>query len=172
MGYRDQAKNELEALVKLQPDDKVSAAILKVLNGTDESGNVLEQAPQPAVADAGNTAQPMAVEADQKPEEAAVKAPPVEMLSGKFIAKPSATDTITLELGPDQNFSWSVTSGSQSPRGFTGKFEYQDGVLALLSDQNGQRLVGNLVLESDGTFRFKVVDGPAEDPGLLFSKNS
>ena len=44
--------------------------------------------------------------------------------------------------------------------------------MALLSEQNGQRLVGRLTLEGDGQFRFQVVDGPENDQGLVFSKSS
>jgi hypothetical protein len=176
MGYRDQAKAELERLVKLQPADKVSASILKVLNGTDDSGNMVETPPAPDQTAVANT-QPQPADAAAKPADAAppadaTNAPAEEALVGKFVAKPSANDTITLELGADKSFKWSVATGSQAARGFTGKFEYQDGVLALLSDQNGQRLVGKLTKTGDGQFNFKVVDGPEGDNGLSFSKSS
>ncbi|MFM7593543.1 MAG: tetratricopeptide repeat protein, partial [Isosphaeraceae bacterium] len=176
MGYRDQARTELERLVKLQPTDKVSASILKVISNTDESGNVVETAPapeQPATAAANQPASEPAKPGEKETAASnAANAPAADTLVGKFVAKPSAIDTITLELGADGTFKWSVASGSQTPRGFNGKFEYQDGVLALLSDQNGQRLVGRLTKSDDGQFIFKVVDGPEGDTGLNFSKSS
>ena len=178
MGYRDQAKTELTKLVKLQPADTVSAGILRVLNSTDDSGNPIETPPasgaevaanQPAPAPATGVDAP-AIDPAKPAEDPAKNAPAAEMLNGKFTAKPSTTDTITLELTPEKTFKWSVAAGSQAPRGFNGKYEYTDGVLALLSDQNGQRLVGRLTLVAENQFRFQVVDAPPSDQGLLFSK--
>jgi tetratricopeptide (TPR) repeat protein len=160
MGYRDQAKTELERLVKLQPNDKVASGLLSLLSSTDESGNPLPppegQQPEPATAEA--------------PKADPATVPPVTMLSGTFTAKPTDTDSITLVLSADNKFDWKVKSGSQSPRGFSGKFEYDEGVLALLSDQNGQRLVGRLTQLADNSFRFQVVDAPESDPGLVFTR--
>jgi tetratricopeptide (TPR) repeat protein len=161
MGYRDQAKTELERLVKLQPNDQVATGLLKLLSGTDESGNPI---PPPEAQQETQAAQAEAPKVDP------AKIPPVTMLSGAFTAKPSDTDSITLELSADSKFKWTVKSGSQPGRGFSGKFEYEDGVLALLSDQNGQRLVGRLTLLADNSFRFQVVDAPENDPGLVFAK--
>ena len=172
MGYRDQAKIELGRLVQLQPNDTVSAGLLKVLNSTDESGNPVEQPPTAAASPATTAggANAPAINPVAPPAEEAKNAPALDAIIGKLTAKPSATDTITLELGADKSFKWNVASGSQAPRGFNGKFEYEEGVLALLSDQNGQRLVGKLSVEPNNQIRFKVVDSPASDPGLLFSK--
>ena len=172
MGYRDQAKIELAKLVALQPSDTVSAGILKVLNATDDSGNPIEQPPAAAgeVAANVNTNAPAIDPLNPPAVVETAKSPALDAILGKLSAKPSSTDTITLELSADKSFKWNVASGTQPARGFNGKFEYEDGVLALLSDQNGQRLVGKMSVEPDNKFRFKVVDAPDSDPGLLFSK--
>ncbi len=161
MGYRDQAKTELSRLVKLQPNDQVASGLLTLLTSTDDSGNPL---PPPEAQQ-----QPEAVPAEA-PKVDPSKFPPVTMLAGTFTAKPSDKDSISLKLTADGKFEWSVKSGSQAPRGFSGKFEYEDGVLALLSEQNGQRLVGRLTLLADNSFRFQVVDAPESDPGLVFTR--
>lgn len=142
--------------------------------------SALSSQPPAAATAAANTAAPAAADAANAPAinpvapppaDDAKPAPALEAIIGKLTAKPSATDTITLELGADKSFKWNVASGSQAPRGFSGKFEYEDGVLALLSDQNGQRLVGKLTTEPNNQIRFKVVDSPESDKGLVFSKS-
>ena len=170
MGYKDQAANELTKLVAIEPKDTLSAGLLKAIQNSDKSlsdgtgtvaaANNAADAPAPATQE--TTA--------NKPE--TVRNPvPAPMLTGSWSAKPDESRAITLTFESDSKFTWSFTQPSGPASMFKGTYTYAEGVLTLVSNQNGQVMVGRLEKQADNQFQFVTVGSGKGDPGLNFMKN-
>ena len=163
MGYKDQAANELTKLVALQPKDTLSAGLLKAIQNSDKP------APDTATA-AANT-----VDAANSPDNSKTQSPmnpvPATLLTGTWSAKPDETRTIALTFEPDSKFTWSFNQPNGPAHTFKGTYTYAEGVLTLVSNQNGQVMVGRLDKSSDAEFEFILVGAAQGDPGLDFKKN-
>jgi hypothetical protein len=90
-------------------------------------------------------------------------------LEGIFSAQPNADTAISLGFLADGRFEWKVTRQGKEQR-FAGKFTYENGILTLVQDQNGNAMVGNVTWTDESHFGFKVVGGVSTDPGLSFTK--
>lgn len=161
MGFKDQAATQYEKIVALQPKDTLSAGLLKAIKGADASPTD----PAKPAEGADVAAQPPA----QQP--AAAKNPaPAEMLSGAWTSAPGDGRSISLSFEPDSKFSWSFTPPNGKPTVFKGTYTYADGVLTLVSNQNGQVMVGRVEKMSDAEFQFLWVGAGQGEPGLDFRK--
>lgn len=170
MGYKDQAAGQLTKLVALQPQDTLSAGLLKAIQNSDKAP--AETAATPGAAPADNASQPAQTQetAAQKPE------PPknpvaAAMLAGTFSAKPDEGRTIALTFEPESKFTWNFTQPNGPANVFKGTYTYADGILTLISNQNGQVMVGRLEKQGDDQFQFQMVGSGQDDPGLVFKKN-
>jgi hypothetical protein len=163
MGFKDQAAAQYEKIVALQPKDTLSAGLLKAIKGsTAEPATGAENVAQAPEADQPPAAQPTV----------AVKNPvPAEMLPGSWIAKPGDGRSIALSIEPESKFSWSFTPSGGRPSVFKGTYTYADGVLTLVSQQNGQVMVGRAEKVSETEFTFQWVGAGQGEPGLNFVKN-
>jgi thioredoxin-like negative regulator of GroEL len=166
MGYKDQAVTELEQVVKLQPNDTLSAGLIKAIKQSDSataSGNS-----QPAAAPQPEGEKP----AEASPPPTVKPANPVaaSVLAGTFTAKPDDSRNISLSFEPESKFKWSFTQSGGQNNTFTGTYTYADGILTLVSNQNGQVMVGKLDQKGDNQFLFQLTAAGPGDPGLLFSK--
>ena len=97
--------------------------------------------------------------------------PPPETLAGTWTAKPDAKVTITLTLGTDGAYTWSIVQGGQTQT-ITGKAGYKDDVL-VLNQEEGPPLAGKIKLDAaTNSFTFKPPGAPESVDGLTFSKQS
>jgi tetratricopeptide (TPR) repeat protein len=185
-GNVDSAENQLAQVVKLVPNDRVAADMLKMASASR----------------------------DGRPAETVVAAKPVSPLSGE--SKPTATpiDPATLvgtwkalrddgskfelTLGSNSTFDWKFTQSqpqtppdavtaqrasdqnfrnpdqkrlvaNRSPQEFGGTYTFEKNVLAL-QRKNGGSLIAEVTPGSAGNFNFKLLGGPADDPGLTFNR--
>lgn len=175
MGYKEQAAEQYTKLIAVQPQDTLSKGLLKAIQEADKAPpetNVADgSTPPPADANAqpadANTPQPTA---ENKP--AAPKNPvPATMLAGTFTAKPDESRSIGLTFEAESKFIWSFTQPNGPKNTFKGTYTYADGILTLVSNQNGQAMVGRLEKQADDQFQFQLVGSGQEDPGLVFKKN-
>lgn len=168
MGYKDQALTELEKVVQLQPNDTLSAGLIKAIKQADSAGGASNSATG-GVAAAPN---PEGEKNTGKNEIQARPANPVPAanLSGNWTAKPDDNRTIALSFQPDSKFTWSFTQSGGQNNTFSGNYTYAEGILTLVSNQNGQVMVGKLDQKADNQFLFQLTAAGPGDPGLLFSK--
>lgn len=157
-GHADAATQQFQAVARLLPSDKLSAQLLKQL--TTKAGET------PA---AGETVPPNPVPATAN-STSAVKTPavPPGKLAGTWTAKPNADTTIELTIADGGAFTWKVTDKS-GPRKFTGESTFGNNLLTL-APPGGSAMVGELIWTDNDHYRFKIVGGGPDDPGLSFSR--
>ncbi len=68
----------------------------------------------------------------------------------------------------DNRFTWKYAHQKKT-QSFDGKYELA-GTALVLEYSNGGTMVGRVDAEGKDRFSFKMVGGPANDPGLVFSK--
>jgi hypothetical protein len=146
-GHDPNAVAQLKEVVRLQPNDTISAQIIAAF--------------QPA----GGTAPPPA-------EAAPSAAPAVEgKLAGSWTAAPAQDAKITLAIQDDGAFTWTATGPSKPPVNIAGKSTLTGNTLTLTAEggQNGA-LVGQVAWKDADNFTFRLVGAPASDPGLKFGR--
>lgn len=93
------------------------------------------------------------------------------MLAGSWAASPGDGRAIVLNFEPESKFEWSFTPSGGKANVFKGTYTYADGVLTLVSNQNGQVMVGRVEKVSDTEFQFVWVGAGQGEPGLDFKKS-
>jgi uncharacterized protein (TIGR03066 family) len=155
-GHTEAARKQYEEVLKLQPQDTLSAQLLKLVGGDPTAPSAGEPAPQPpdasAVAEAEPTA-PADIDASK--------------IVGKWSAKRKDGASFSLDLTPDSKFTWGFDQGGKKQE-FGGKYSV-DGAILVLERTDGAQMPGLLTLASNG-FNFKLYGGPPDDPGLDFKK--
>jgi hypothetical protein len=154
-GYPSAAARQFEQVVKLAPNDQVSRQLLTMINSSNpstEGGAATGDSP-PATAAAA--------------PDAPLTAP--TNIAGVWKATPPAGGgTIDLSLGPDGRFNWKYAR-SDKTQSFDGKYDLAGTTLVLTYD-NGGTMVARVNAEGADRFSFKMVGGPANDPGLTFAR--
>ena len=92
--------------------------------------------------------------------------------TGPDTAGPDDQTTITLELKPDDTFTWTVAREGQAADKATvieGTAADGKGVLTLNSKESGA-LVGQVTWTDENEFTFRLLGSPEEDPGLTFQR--
>lgn len=160
-GYKDEAAQQYEAVVKLQPGDQLSAGLLSLLQPPPSQPATPATPPQP-----GTPPQP----ATPPAPEAVAEGPKIDpaKLSGSWKASPATNTTISLALQSDGKFTWDVAQGGQSHR-IEGTYTLEGDQLALAQAEGGA-MVGTVALEGDQAFNFRALGGPATDKGLAFTR--
>jgi tetratricopeptide (TPR) repeat protein len=159
-GHADAAIKQLDAVVKLLPDDPLAPQMLKLLKAN--SGETVE-AP-PAINPADSDGQP----ADDTPQE---DAPPIEKsaIVGTWKSGRGKSTAIQLKLNSNETFVWTVTqSGKTNP--IEGKYSIEGNLLVLEQSTDGNTMIGKVTPRDDGGFNFKLVGSPPSDAGLDFAK--
>jgi hypothetical protein len=145
-GHKNEAAKQLGKVVKLSPRDDVSKQLLNVL-GFDP---VKEPPPIP------------------KTETPAAAAP--KSVVGSWMAT-NDSGVVDLVLREDGAFDWSFSPSDKEakPKQFGGKYELVGSTLVLEYD-NGGTMVVKVSEPAAGELKFRMVGGPASDPGLSFRK--
>ncbi|HXY33356.1 MAG TPA: hypothetical protein VEI07_03950, partial [Planctomycetaceae bacterium] len=143
---------QLEQVVKLAPNDRVSRQLLAMIQSSD-SGN----ASPPATAEA----------LPAVPPDTQLTAP--SNITGSWHATPPAGGgAIDLSLGTDGRFNWKYARPDKT-QSFDGKYELA-GTTLVLDYDNGGTMVAKVNAEGTDRFSFKMVGGPPNDPGLTFAR--
>jgi uncharacterized protein (TIGR03066 family) len=155
-GHTEAARKQYEAVLKLQPNDQLSAQLLTLVGGTEEAPPGAKPTPQPPDAE---------VPAGSEPT------PPTDIdatrIVGKWAAKRKDGATFSLNLAEDEKFTWSFERKGKREE-FGGKYSV-DGAILVLERTDGAQMPGLVTLSERG-FNFKLYGGPPDDPGLDFRK--
>jgi tetratricopeptide (TPR) repeat protein len=142
-GHTDAALAQFREVARLQPNDQLAAQLVQLLSG-DASA---PPPTQPAEAPAGTPGK----------------------LAGTWMASPAKDVAITLQVQPDNAFTWTVRQKGQA-QPIEGKYTFEDGLLTLAPSTNAQPLVGQVAWSDPSHFTFKLAGGPPGDPGLSFAQ--
>ena len=161
-GYPDAAERQLQQVVKLVPNDRVAADVLKMVSKPpagqpNETGQL--PTPQPPI-DTAPTVTPAATPAAKLIDPA--------MLVGTWHALRDDGSKFEMTLKNDATFNWKFTLKDQVQE-FGGTYKVEGNVLAL-ERKDGGSLVAGVVPDGDQKFNFKLLGAPKEDLGLNFSK--
>ena len=150
-GRTEEAREEYEAILKLQPNDQLSAQLLTLVGGTAEAPPGVSPAPQPPDAAAPAPTPPANIDPDK--------------IVGGWTAKRADGAIFSLTLTPDDKFTWGFDYKGKKQQ-FGGKYSV-DGAILVLERTDGAQMPG-LVTLADNGFNFKLYGGPPDDPGLDF----
>ena len=140
-GHGDAAAGFLKNVVTLQPNDTLSAQLLKMV----QPASAATPAPAPAV-DVGK-------------------------LTGNWVATAPQNAQITLTIQDDGGFKWTVAAPGKPPASLSGTSKLADGVLTLAAQNSPVgTLTGQVVRQDDTHFTFRATGAPADDPGLKFAR--
>jgi tetratricopeptide (TPR) repeat protein len=144
-GSTDAAAAQLKEIVKLNPQDTLSAQLLQGL--TDK-----EPAPEQAA----------------PPEQAAAKPVTAASLTGSWKASRPDGSTFALTLAADGKYTWKFTQKDKTQQ-FSGPYTVADNLLILKQNENPV-MVGQVTSLGENKFNFKLPGENPSDPGLTFSK--
>jgi tetratricopeptide (TPR) repeat protein len=145
-GHSQAALTEFRDANKLQPQDTVSASLVRSLTPRDA-------ATQPG------PAQPTATTA---------KALPADGLIGAWTATGKGTSQYSMTLEQDGTFTWSFARGTRR-EDMKGVYAVEGNVLAMEPDSGGV-LLAELTLKGPDSLHFQMVGGEKDDPGLDFTR--
>lgn len=159
-GHSDAALKQYKEVVSLQPQDQLSTQMVRMLSPQDAptatpAGGDPKTAPQP------NPADPAA-----KPAVPAGK-PPATVV-GNWKAPGTGGGEIELGMKDDGSFEWKYSNQGKT-NAFGGKYEINQDMLVLENSQ-GQTMVARVTDAGENKFKFEMMGGPPNDPGLTFSK--
>ena len=157
-GYPDTAARHLQQVVKLVPNDRVAADVLKMIS-------------KPPVNQPAETGQLPMPQPPTEPTPAATPAvKPIDsaMLVGTWGASRDDGSKFEMTLNNDATFNWKFTQ-KETVQEFGGTYTVEGNVLAL-ERKDGGSLIAGVIPNGDQKFNFKLLGAPNEDPGLNFSK--
>jgi hypothetical protein len=138
------------------PNDRVAADVLKLVSA-------------PQIDPASQTAQQPVPQPPQQPTRPAPATVDPATLVGTWKASRPDGSMFDLILTPDGKFTWSFAPKGQPIQTFGGTYTVEVNVLAL-ERKGGGSLIAEVTPGGASMFNFKLLGGPAEDPGLNFSK--
>ena len=160
-GFPDAAEKQLQQVVKLVPNDRVAADVLRMVTkppADKPAGAVETPSPQPPLdaAPAAATSAP------------AVKPIDLAKLTGTWQASREDGSRFELTLTKESSFNWKFTL-KDTVQEFGGTYTVDGNVLSL-QRKDGGSLIAGVVPDGDQKFNFKLLGAPQEDPGLNFSR--
>jgi tetratricopeptide (TPR) repeat protein len=148
-GHQDAAARQLKQVIRLARNDQLSRQLLAMV------------APSESSSPDTTTAAPSTTETEPK------RTPPSDVV-GNWKAPAMGGGTVDLSLGKDDRFTWKIARPNKA-QSFDGKYDLS-GTTLVLEYSNGGTMVGRVNAEGQDRFSFKMVGGPPNDPGLIFSK--
>jgi tetratricopeptide (TPR) repeat protein len=146
LGHDEDARVELEAVVRLQPRDRVAANLLRSLRPAEG-----EDAPVPPV---------------PAPENA-TPIDPAKLL-GQWNATRDDGAKFNLSLNEQDQFVWGYTQAGKT-QDVSGTYRFDQNTL-VMEPTSGGALAAAVELTDDGGLAFRILGGDPSDPGLVFRK--
>ncbi len=154
-GHHGDAARHLQEVVRLMPNDRVAADVLKLVAApVAQTGELAQQAPQPSASETPRST-PRAIESST--------------LIGTWKAARADGSQFNLDLKNDSQFQWSFTPKDQPAQTFGGTYTVEGNVLAL-DRKDGGSLIAEVTSASDSKFNFRMLEAPEDDKGLDFQK--
>jgi tetratricopeptide (TPR) repeat protein len=100
--------------------------------------------------------------------EARGPAAPTTPITGTWKATPEKGILIELTLRDDKTFTWKFSANGKT-QNFSGKYQVSAKSL-VLTREDGEAMDGTLDRDGDASFKFRMKDADADDPGLNFSR--
>jgi tetratricopeptide (TPR) repeat protein len=148
-GHLEPAARQLKDVTRLAPNDQISRQLLAMI----------------ALSGGGS---PGAVPAARSTSEPESKRTAPASVVGNWKAPAKGGGTVDLSLGADDRFTWKYARPEKT-QSFDGKYELA-GTTLVLEYSNGGTMVGRVDADGKDRFSFKMVGGPPNDPGLVFSQ--
>ncbi|MGE3314345.1 MAG: hypothetical protein AB7O26_04440 [Planctomycetaceae bacterium] len=175
-GYKDAAAKELQEVVAIEPKDTVAAQLLGTLTQSIPEQVLEQQQPldqqQIIPSKPANPTTPVpplpgdTTPDATKPPAAEIKPVDPKALIGKWNAAPQDGSSIELSLTPDSKFTWKYTREGK-PAEFSGTYTIANNLL-ILQQSNQETMIGRVEQTPEKGFRFTMMGGPPDDPGLTF----
>jgi PDZ domain len=144
----DAAARQLKKVIELTPKDQLAPQLLATITKSSETSK-----PSAPAAPAASTEKPLTASA----------------LIGDWTSHRDDGSTIEIKFTNDSKFTWIFTVNGKT-RKFSGTAADANGLLALQRD-DGTALMAHVTSVDGGGFRFRLVGGPPNDPGLVFRTN-
>jgi len=142
-GHKSRAATEFEKVVALQPNDQISKQLLQGIAAGD--------------------AQPAA-----SPDPTPAQAPPANGLVGNWSAENPDGSKFSLALNEHGEFQWTASRDGQQ-QSLTGTYRLENDYLILKASAENS-LVGQVAMDNENRFVFKLAGKNPTDPGLTFTK--
>lgn len=155
-GHPDAAARHLQQVVKLMPNDRVAADVLKMVSA-------------PQVDQPSETAQQPTPQPPQDPIRPTAKPIDPATLVGTWKAARADGSKFDLTLTSDAKFTWSFAQKNQAAQTFGGTYTVEGNVLAL-ERKDGGSLIAEVTPDGNGKFNFQLLGAPEDDHGLDFSR--
>jgi tetratricopeptide (TPR) repeat protein len=185
-GNVNAAENQLAQVVKLVPNDRVAADMLKMASASQDGRPAETVVAAKPVSPPSGASQQTAMPMDPATLVGTWKASRddgsmFELTLGKnstfdwkFSQNQQQTpaDAVTVQRASDQDFrnpDLKRFVADRSPQEFGGTYTVEKNVLAL-QRKNGGSLIAEVTPGGARNFNFKLLGGPADDPGLAFSR--
>ncbi len=165
-GSNDSALAMFKQVVELQPQDTLSAQLVKLLSPESTTAEAKPPA-EPGTAQTAQASTPVDANTAPEPPQLPRGSLPAQ-LAGAWSASPIKDVTINLTLDPAKGFIWKVNDHGQT-RQFQGTAAFDADILAL-TPPDQPPMVGKVAWKDDGRFQFKAIGAPDGDPGLTFAK--
>jgi hypothetical protein len=141
----DAAAAQLQKVVELTPKDQLAPQLLATIKKPADASTPAATTP------AASTEKPLAASA----------------LVGDWTSKRDDGSAIELKFTNDSKFTWIYTANGKTQK-FGGTAADVNGLLAL-QREDGNALMAHVTSTDGGSFRLRLVGGPANDPGLVFT---
>jgi len=166
LDHTDVARRQLTQGVELRPADKLSARILTGIGEASTTTPVaLDNSGQTSVKKV--VTNPTVIDPiDALPATVNTASP---SLTGTWKADPEKKVHIELALRDDGRFQWKFATNGRSKE-FSGKYNVNGQLLALTRDPDGDAMEGTVERTGGNSFRFRMKDAEAGDPGLSFTR--
>jgi len=148
-GHQAEAAKQLQEVCRLVPKDQLSRQLLAMIS--------------PSACPSAGTASAISPTSETEPK----PAPPSKIV-GNWKAPARGGGTVELSLAADDRFTWKYVRPEKS-KSFDGKYELT-GTTIVLKYNTGGTMVARINVQGADRFSFKMVGGPSDDPGLIFSK--
>ena len=155
-GHTEAAARRLQQVVRLMPNDRVAADLLKMI------------LPPEPVASSENS---VTTETELSPESVMSEEKPVDLktIVGTWKAPGADGAVFDLVLTNDAEFSWRFAPKDQAVREFDGTYTIEKNVLAL-ERRDGGSMIAEVTPGGEGKFNFRLLGSDDTDPGLDFAR--
>ncbi|MBK1827563.1 tetratricopeptide repeat protein [Haloferula rosea] len=151
-GHLENAADQFEAAVKIQPADTVSKQLAELARSSTASGEEDDTDTE----DLGDVPEPKPVDAEKLP--------------GSWVSDKGEEGKVTLSLKDDGKFEWTFSRKGKEDSSFGGEYTInEEGLLVL--DAGESQMVGTIQMPSDSELQFVLAGGPTGDPGLSFNRS-
>jgi tetratricopeptide (TPR) repeat protein len=177
-GHKDAAATQLKQVVLVAPSDRLASELLSMVTG-QAAGTNPTPGPAPAIATnpggiTNGPAPAQPIQGTPPQENPNLKPIDATVMVGQWHATRDDGSNFDFTMTPDKNFNWKFSQtqkGQPAQNGeFTGTFGVEKALL-ILQRKEGGAMIGEVTMDGNNKFNFKLLGGPPSDPGLTFTRS-